>query len=515
MDTSVSVQFLGGVADGENLTGSCIMLQIEAGKRKHRFLIDAGLVQCRFRESLERNLDLIKRLRADLVDGVILTHGHIDHSGRLPLLVKNGFTGRIYCTEQTARLLPIMLEDNARIQLHEAAYRKKKARQVAKNEIPAERRWLGNYDRLRKKSQSRGCFNPLTEPLYTLDHVKSTCALVKVGGFEYEEWIRLAKGVDLKFYPSGHVLGGAICVVRIETKDGLKHLGFSGDLGRADGIILPPPKIVNEPIDHWFSESTYGGRTHPERDEEIERLLAVVKNAAANGGKIIIPSFALERTQEVIYLLSKHMADGDIPKIPIFLDSPMASKITSVFSQSWHSPGLFKGQNELSFNPFCSEQNRLLRLVTGQDESSKLIEAEGAHIVIAGSGMCDAGRVRGHLRKNLPEKETTVCLVGYMTEGSLGRKLKEHWPLVRMNGEEIAVNANIVVFESFSAHADSPFLNAYAQEVAAKNESGLKNVFIIHGERKSALDLKVELMKTLSMEGKNIIMPKIGDVFVL
>jgi metallo-beta-lactamase family protein len=408
-----------------------------------------------------------------------------------------------------------MLEDNARIQLHEAAYRKKKARQVAKNEVPAERRWLGNYDRLRKKGRSRGKLDPLTEPLYTLGHVKSTCELIKVGGFEYKRWIRLTKDVELKFYPSGHVLGGAICVIRIATNNGFKHLGFSGDLGRADGIILPPPGKIEEPIDHWFTESTYGGKKHPERSEDIDRLLTVIREAAKAKGKVIIPSFALERTQEIVYLLSKHMADGDIPKIPIYLDSPMASRITEVFSRSWHSPGLFKGQDELDFNPFCPTENRMLRPVSGQEESTELMESYGPYIVIAGSGMCDAGRVRGHLRRNLPKSETTICLVGYMTEGSLGRKLKDGWLMVRMNGEDVAVKAKVVVFESFSAHADSPFLNSYAKEVLEKSEGGLKNIFIVHGESKGAMDLKVELVETLGISSRAITTPKIGDTFVL
>jgi metallo-beta-lactamase family protein len=201
--------------------------------------------------------------------------------------------------------------------------------------------------------------------------------------------------------------------------------------------------------------------------------------------------------------------------VPIFIDSPLAAKITQIFSASWNSPGLFKGQSELSFNPFCPEQNKLLRLAIEQAESSKLIASNEPGIIIAGSGMCDAGRVRGHLRVGLGKESTTVCLVGYMAEGSLGRKLKEGWPLVRMNREEIIVKAKIVVFESFSAHADSPFLNAYAKLITENNPTALKGVFVIHGERKSGLDLKIELMQTLNMEGDRIIVPKIGDVFAL
>lgn len=513
MDTSVSVQFLGGVADEQNLTGSCSLLQVKLGKNTYRFLIDVGLVQCRFRESLERNLAILQQFKPISINGIILTHAHIDHGGRIPLMVKHKFNGRIYCTEQTANLLPIMLEDNAKIQLSEALFREKKLKKYLPEKSSFSKTWLGNYDKTKRKAKSQRQHDPLCEPLYTMEHVKETCALIKAGGYQYEEWIKLTNGIDLKFYPSGHVLGGAICVFRISKRKGFLYLGFSGDLGRSDGVILPPPKLVEEPINYWFTESTYGGRTHPLREQEIERLLAVIEKAVVEKKKIIIPSFALERTQEIIYLISKYIAQKNIPEIPIFLDSPMAVKITKIFSSSWHSPGLFKGQNELHFNPFCPEENKLLRLVVDQDASSKLIEAEGPCIVIAGSGMCDAGRVRGHLRKGLGKEKTIICLVGYMTEGSLGRKLKEHHPLVRMNGEEILVKANVLVFESFSAHADSPFLNTYVRNLANNPDSALKGVFIVHGEKKSGLDLKVELMKNLKMKGDEIVIPKIGDIF--
>ncbi len=508
MSIRTVVHFLGGVADGDNLTGSCTLLQINIGKKVHRFLLEAGLIQCRFREALERNIELLEKLNPESLDGIILTHGHIDHSGRIPLLVKNGFSGSIYCTEQTSKLLPIMLEDNAKILSHEAIFRNKKIKERQKNP-------KNNGNRRNEIGRHQDYSRFLNQPLYTTKHVRETCDLVKLGGYGYEKWIKLAKGIELKFYPSGHVLGGAVCIIKVTDKEETKYLGFTGDLGRSDGIILPPPKFVEEPIDYWFTESTYGGRVHPRRNVEISRLLSVVRTTAIKKGKIIIPSFALERTQEVIYLLSKHMANGNIPKMPIYLDSPMAAKITSVFSESWHSSKLFKGQGELNFNPFCCEENSCLRLVTAPDESSALLDADGPYIVVAGSGMCDAGRVRGHLRRNLSKPNTTICLVGYMTEGSLGRKLKERWPLVRMNDEEIPVKASIVSFESFSAHADSPFLCLYAKKVNSNKEKGMNKIFILHGERKTALDLKVELMETLGMSGESVFIPKIGESFKL
>jgi metallo-beta-lactamase family protein len=516
MNTRISVQFLGGTADGQDPTGSCIALEIATDRGKSRFLVDMGLIQCRFRESLERNLEILNRIKPKDIDGVILTHAHIDHSGRLPLLVKNGFGGKILCTQETAHLLPIMLEDNVKIQLSEASYRKRKMRYQPQIRHSESQTWLGGYDRAKEKEKAWKRYDrALNEPLYTMKHVKDACSLVDGDGHAYGEWIRLNGFVDLKFYRSGHVLGGAVCVVRVRKYDGFTHLGFTGDLGRDDGMILPPPETVEEPIDHWFTESTYGGRAHPPRQQEVDRLMGLIKEAVAEKRKVIIPSFALERTQEMIYLISKHAFNGDIPGIKIFLDSPMAEKITEVFRETWHLPHLFRGQEELRFNPFDPWQNKMLKLVENQDESSKLIERKGPHIVIAGSGMCDAGRVRGHLRQGLPNVRTTVCLVGYMAQGSLGRKLKEHWPLIRMNGREIRVRARIESFESFSAHADSDFLNTYAKRVIERSGHPFKNVFIVHGEKKSALDLKIELIYTLGMPGERINIPRPGETFEL
>lgn len=408
-----------------------------------------------------------------------------------------------------------MLEDNAKIQLSEAAHRNKKSVGCEPEKLSRSSLWGGNYDRSRKKIKLKRRENPLKEPLYTLEHVQQTYPLIKNGGFEYKEWIRLAKGVELKFYSPGHVLGGAICVFKIAKRNGFLYLGFSGDLGRDDGVILPPPQVVEEPLDHWFTESTYGGRIHPPRAEEIALLQQLVKEAVEEKRTIIIPSFALERTQEIIYLVSQAIDKGLIPKIPIYLDSPMSAKITQAFSGYWRSPGLFKGQEELSFNPFCPEENKLLHLIINSADSVALMSAPFPKIVVSSSGMCEAGRVRGHLRAWLRRENATVCLVGYMVEGSLGWKLKQKWPIVRMNNEEIVVKAKIVAFEGFSAHADSPFLVAYAGLIADKNSPNFKSVFELHGEKKGALDLKVELMEKLGISGDRIIIPREGDVYYL
>jgi metallo-beta-lactamase family protein len=241
-----------------------------------------------------------------------------------------------------------------------------------------------------------------------------------------------------------------------------------------------------------------------------------VRTAADLKQKIIIPSFALERAQEIIYILSYYMQIGAIPKIPIYLDSPMGVDITKSFAVGWDL-GMFEGQNKLNFNPFKVDGSSYLRTVNGEKASVALSEERGPYIVIAASGMCDAGRVRTHLKAGLGSPQTVVALIGYMTENSLGRKLKDGLPIVRMNGTEIVVKAKVVSFDSFSAHADGPHLVSYTKEAMATGEGEHRKIFIVHGEEKGATSLKMELLKALPNDDwlKKIIIPKLGEEVIL
>ncbi|MFZ4648412.1 MAG: MBL fold metallo-hydrolase [Patescibacteria group bacterium] len=506
------IQFLGGVAG--DLTGSCYYLTVSEGKKCIRILFDSGLIQCSFNDSLDKNQEILNHLNLAEIDYIVLTHSHIDHIGRLPLFVKNGFKGRIICTIGTKSLLGVMLEDSAKIQMAEASYLNAKA---AKDKNPVNSRkgntrnclTRGNYDRVKRKGAEQKCKKCL--PLYTTADAEEAQKLVKNGGYEYHQWTRLAHNLHLKFYPSGHVMGGAIAVVKIDNKPKAMYMCFSGDLGRRDGIILPPPEIVTEAIDYLVIESTYGGQTHPERDQEIEKLLNLIKLSHEKNKRIIIPSFALERSQEIIYLLSYYMAEGIIPKIPIYLDSPLGAKITEIFSAGW-TQGMFSDQAKLKFNPFCPEENPYFNLVVTPKESEALIAKSGNYIVIAGSGMCDAGRVRGHLRSNLAKSDTMVFLVGYMAERSLGRRLKDG-KTIKMNGQEIKVQAEILIFDSFSAHADGKFLVDYAKEVSTSNI--FKRIFIVHGEGEGAKKLKIDLENIFSKSTTKINIPKIYEDFTI
>lgn len=516
----IRIKFLGGLA-GDNLTGSCILLTIDKGKRTTRILIDAGLIQCSFRDFLEKNQEILAQIKLDKIDFIILTHSHIDHIGRLPLFVNYNFKGRIICTEWTKKLLAVMLEDSAKIQLADIERLNTKTRKEAVDNSSKKQKLLscGNYDRLQLKKKKNKQKNVRVHPLYTIDDVADATALVKNGGQRYYEWERLAHNIDVKLYSSGHVIGGSIVVLRIKDEPEDMHFCFTGDLGPRDGIILPPPVMVEESINYYITESTYGGSSHPARNIEIERLMEIINGVAKNNQRLIIPSFALERTQDIIEVLSLKMWQKEIPFVPIYLNSPLAIKITNIYAQGWEERGMFADQGKLSFNPFDISKNPYLRTLAISSEAEILASQPKSGIFISSSGMCEAGPVRNLLRINLPKKDAAVCLIGYMAKNSLGRKLKELTSprKVMMNGSEILVQAEIHSFESFSAHADGPFLVDYATEVLTRYPNLPKYVFIVHGEGEGAENFKADLESGLSSlsQNINIMIPKLNEEFVL
>lgn len=518
---TVKVTVLGGATD--NLTGSCYLITINQGNRTTNIAVDIGLVQTAPVDFFEKNLEILNHIKPNSIHCVILTHAHTDHISRLPMLTKYGFSGRVFCTYPTTSLSDIMLNDSAKIQMDFLKIVRKKIREKypkKKSRERSEKAWLGKHDKFRRKASLLKSHHH-TEPLYDLHDVEKTYELIKYGGCEYHSWIRLDHNIHLKLYHSGHVLGGATCLIKLETTGEADFiLGFSGDLGRNDGYILPPPEMIEESVNWWFTESTYGGRPHPKREDEIEKLVAITKEAIKNKGIIIIPSFALERTQEMVYLLSYFMQIGLIDQIPIYLDSPMAIKITKVFAAYWDK-GMFADQHKLDFNPFDVKQNRWLKIIVDSKDSKALISSLGPYIVIAGSGTCDAGRVRDHLRAGIGDDNTYVYLVGYMPADSLGRKLKENSEFVKMNDEKILIKSKNVVFDSFSAHADGPSLASYSQSILNnfKTSKGRKQkIFIVHGDPANAAFLRDDIMKLMEHPrglGERIIIPKLYDEFSL
>lgn len=508
-----TIKFLGGTAG--KLTGSCYLLTTCINKKITKIVIDVGLIQGDFKKTLEQNKEIINHINPADIDFICLTHGHIDHVGRLPFFIKNGFKGKIVCTNSTLDLLGVMLEDSAKIQKNEIDYLNKMELKLLKKDFPKKdnpngRSTKGNRgskDRFQKETHEKP---KLSSALYDINDVQSTMNLIEEG-FDYNKWVKLTDNIKLKFYPSGHVIGGAIVVIKVSEKKTNKFLCFTGDLGRKDGIILPPPEIVKEPIDYLVVESTYGGKIHPERDSEIKKLLSLITESVKKHKKIIIPSFALERSQEIIYLLSYYMQQGDIPKIPIYLDSPLALKITEVFARGWEK-GMFSDQEKLEFNPFYPQENEFFKLILEKKDSDDLMTWPGNYIAIAGSGMCDAGRVRGYLRNNLSKANTNVFLVGYMSEKTLGGRLKRGDKVVKMNKEEIEVKAKIISFNSFSAHADGAFILEYVDEVLKKNyHHKIKKVFIVHGEEYSAAALKIDFERIIPK--KKIKIPGINEEY--
>lgn len=489
------MSFLGGLATTDNLTGSCTAIESRCGKKKTAFLVDCGLVQGDLKNFFANNTRILDSIDPKQIDFVIVTHAHIDHIGLLPLLVNKGFSGKIICTRQTADLMQIMLEDSYKVQ-----------KEAAKRSIRKDK--AANRTRKLKRTMLKSRTPKETRILFTDKNVARTIGLIHRSGFDFGVPIKLAHEITLKFHNAGHILGSAQCEMEITDPKSRKkiRLGFSGDLGRTDGILLYPPAKISKPVNFWFTESTYGGKSHPDRASEISRLWQLIIGAKHDGKKIIIPSFALERSQEIIYLLTAAMQSGDIPELPIYLDSPMAIRITEVFAKHWDL-GAFKDISNLSFNPF-NEENRYLKFVRTPEESTILVAKSEPMIVIASSGMCDAGRVRDYLRAGLPSDQTIVCLVGYMTKTSLGKKLKDGLGKVRMNDHEIIVKAKIESFESFSAHADHAVLTAYADSAMGRESSLDRRVFILHGEENSGLSLKNELDAKFKNQSIGVFLPQ-------
>jgi metallo-beta-lactamase family protein len=441
-------------------------------------LLDCGLFQGRRAESREKNEHL--GVDPTSLDAVVLSHAHIDHSGALPSLCRKGFAGPIYATPATRDLCAVMLEDAAMIQASDARYLN---RAIERNEAQAE---------------------PIV-PLYDTGDVRRV--LSQMMAVPYHRPQPVAPGVSVTFLDAGHVLGSAIVVLDLDD-DGLKRrLVFSGDLGRHHLPILKDPEIPSG-AEALLLESTYGDRLHPAIEEMDEALAQVVKRTQARGGKVIIPSFALERAQEVIYSLKSLRSTGRIPPIPVYVDSPLTVSITDVFRlhpdcydeeartlvQSGQSPFEFPG----------------LRYISEVEDSRALDASPDPSVIISASGMCEGGRVLHHLKAAMGDPRNTVLIVGFQAQHTLGRRIVERRPRVRIFGLERDLNAEVVVLNGFSAHADQKDLVAFAEGV--RDRGRLRTVALIHGESRAQQTLQ-ELLKAHDFQDVRI--PATGDVLEL
>jgi metallo-beta-lactamase family protein len=440
MENHTSIRFLGAA---QNVTGSFYLVEHQGG----RVVVDCGLYQ--ERKYRERNWEPFA-VDPGSIDAVLLTHAHLDHCGLLPKLVREGFGGPIYCTSATAEITRIVLLDSARIQEEDAEFKRR-----------------------RHEREDRKGPRP-EEPLYTEEDAERTLPLLRAVG--YGSPTPVTNGISASFFEAGHILGSSMIRLELDGGSGARtSVVFSGDIGQWDKPIIEDPTLFAE-ADYLIMESTYGDRTHEDPGEIQDLLAQAVNTTHRAGGNLLIPSFALERTQEVLYHLNRLLQAGRIPHLMVFVDSPMAISVTEVFKDH---PELFddamqelmeKGHSPFSFSG--------LKMTRSVDQSKAINHIRGTSIIIAGSGMCTGGRIKHHLVHNIYRKESTILFVGYQAEGTLGRQILSGARQVRILGQTWRRRANIRMISGFSAHADQPALLRWL--------SGLKRpprrLFLTHGE---------------------------------
>jgi metallo-beta-lactamase family protein len=438
------VQFLGGA---RTVTGSATLLEMGSLK----WLVDCGMFQGG--KELEGRNRSMQPYQPENLSFVLLTHAHIDHSGLIPKLVKEGFQGKVICTRATFDLCQVMLPDSGHIQETEAEWQNRKNQRSGKEGF---------------------------DPLYTVKDAETS--LRSFHPVNYDEVVSLADGVRVRFLDAGHILGSAMIEIWLEEDGKGRKMVFSGDLGSQDQPIIRDPSGIEEADLLWL-ESTYGDRLHKSREETVKELLAVLQEAVRHQAKVIIPAFAVERTQDIIYTVGRFFRQGLLPSIPIYIDSPLAISATEIFKR----------------NSDCFDQETKDLLAGGADplslpemiytrstEESRAINSDPRPgIIISASGMCDSGRIQHHLKHHLWQESSHIVIIGYQAEGTLGRRIVDGAKTVKLFGEEIAVRAHIHTLGGFSAHADQKGLLEWL--------SHLKNpdleVFINHGEEKASMEL--------------------------
>lgn len=446
------VEFIGAA---QTVTGSKHLVRTP----RATILLDCGLFQGRRRESNEQNRHL--RLDPGEIDAVVLSHAHIDHSGALPLLVKQGFEGSIFATPATRDLCAAMLMDAALIQAADARHINKLIEREASDMIPV-------------------------EPLF--DEGDVLRALDAFASLSYHRHHQIADGVRLTFFDAGHVLGSAIVVLDIDDEGQSKRLLFTGDLGRKGMPILRDPEVPHG-AHVLITESTYGDRVHAGMDEMEEALANVLKRTFERGGKVVIPSFALERAQEIVFALKRLKLSGRMPKVPVYVDSPLTVKITEVFKlhpECFDEPA--RHMLEGSESPFEFEE---LTYISDKRDSQAIDAAVGPAVIISASGMCEAGRVLHHLQATVDDPNNSVVIVGFQAQHTLGRRIVERRNRVKIFGVERDLRAEVFVLNGFSAHADRTGLVEFAE--AARERGPLREIVLVHGEPNAQQALRSEL----------------------
>jgi metallo-beta-lactamase family protein len=434
----IELTFLGAA---RSVTGSCYL--VEAGNT--RILVDCGLYQ--ERDLTERNWAPFT-FRPESIDCVLLTHAHLDHCGLLPKLVREGFHGRIYGTTATNEIAEIILLDAAHLQEEDAEFK-------------------------RKRHQKEGRTGPYPEvPLYTVDDARAT--LPQFSPVQYGMPVKVVERIEATFYDAGHVLGSAMIRLSIKQGGEERTIIFSGDVGRWGKPILQDPTLF-EAADYVLVESTYGDRLSEPLNESANKMADAINATVKSGGNIVIPSFALERSQEILYFLNKFLMEGRIPHLVVFVDSPMALSINQIFE---HHPDLFDEEMTKFMRRGSPFGFRGLNLSRTASESKAINQIKGTAIIIAGSGMCTGGRIKHHLVTNISRDESTILFVGYQAEGTLGREIVEGAKEVRIFGQQYPVRARIVQIDGFSAHADRDELIKWLSSLRQPP----RHLFVTHGE---------------------------------
>jgi len=466
---SIRLEFVGGAG---TVTGSRHLVHTQDAT----ILLDCGLYQGRRLESRRYNQDL--GFDASSIDAVVLSHAHIDHSGALPVLHKRGYRGPVYSTPATRDLCSVMLQDSAQIQAADARYLN---RAIERGELDSD---------------------PI-ETLYDQADVSSLLELFLA--LPYRRKQPIARGVELSLLDAGHVLGSAIPVLDIDDLGQRRRLVFTGDLGRRHMPLLRDPEVPSG-AHVLVSESTYGDRLHPPIESMDAELCDVIERTRRRGGKVVIPSFALERAQEIVFAVKKLRDAGRLKPIPVFIDSPLTVRITDVFRMH---PDCYDQEARALLrdggSPFEFDG---LRYAASIEESMAIDRGEGSSVIIAASGMCEAGRVLHHLKALVGDPRNTIVIVGFQAEHTLGRRLVERRERVRIFGVEHALRAEVVVLNGFSAHADQADLVAFAE--AARQRGPLRTVALVHGEPKAQRALRAELS---ARRFPDVRIPARGDVF--
>jgi len=523
--TTMDITFYGAARE---VTGSMHLIATE----NDRILLDCGMFQGRRKETEEKN----RRLPFDPqhITSLVLSHAHIDHSGRIPLLTKNNFVGRIVCTRATQDACEYLLMDSAHIQESDANYLNYKTlrsvlsqKKMSHGKKRSSKKELNDIKKILKKDGHQLDIEKINEliqkhhmdavrPIYSIEDAKHSLSFFE--GQPYRSPTVIGKDSNCIFYEAGHILGSAISIIKVIENGGSRTICYTGDIGRFDKPIIKDPALhfqeADRNIDLMIMESTYGNRFHEPLQDLRPRLKKVLTDTVEREGTVIIPAFAYGRTQEILYILHELYNDNEVQPVPIFVDSPLATKITRVFGEhpeiydrETHETFLAKGQNPFFFDK--------IHFVGSVEESMALNRSQKPHIVIAASGMCEAGRVLHHLRHKIHNPRNTILIVGYMAQNTLGRRILEQGtkyeksgrngspPLLKFLNKEYPLKAHVVKLGGFSAHGDRNEMFRFLKE----SNLHINKIAVVHGEE----DQSLSFAEFLNNQGFSAIVPKPGD----